>query len=205
MSDLENNILQHVAHPNYRPVKPRVIAKKLGVGEDHLPHFKRTLKRLVKRGLLAYGASHLVLATAATSRGAEQVDGPVAETAAAEADGNGRFSAAEDGSVANVEDGSVAAAEDGSFSDAEDGGSADAIDTADDEPPSGKKGAAKKAPARNRTSAPRPLIMSSACFAGRKRASASCVRRAPSPAPIASSMCSFPPIARATPRAATRC
>ncbi len=65
-SDLENRILLHVGHANYRPVKPRVIAKKIGVGEDQLPQFKRALKQLVKRGLLAFGASHMVLPTVST-------------------------------------------------------------------------------------------------------------------------------------------
>lgn len=61
MADLENRILEFVARPNYQPVKPRVIAKKLGIERDDLPDFKRLLKRLVKAGRLAYGASHLVL------------------------------------------------------------------------------------------------------------------------------------------------
>ncbi|HEY2147847.1 MAG TPA: ribonuclease R, partial [Pirellulales bacterium] len=61
MADLENRILEFVARPNYQPVKPRVIAKKLGIERDDLPDFKRVLKRLVKAGRLAYGASHLVL------------------------------------------------------------------------------------------------------------------------------------------------
>ncbi|HKD35507.1 MAG TPA: ribonuclease R [Pirellulales bacterium] len=64
MADLENQILQFVGRQNYQPVKPRVIAKKLGIGRDDLADFKRMLKRLVKTGRLAYGASHLVLPVA---------------------------------------------------------------------------------------------------------------------------------------------
>jgi ribonuclease R len=61
MSDLETRILDHVNQPNYQPVKPRVIAKKLGIAADAVADFKRVLKRLVKQGRLAYGSSHLVL------------------------------------------------------------------------------------------------------------------------------------------------
>ena len=64
MPDLESRILDHVNQPNYQPVKPRVIAKKLGIAADNLADFKRVLKRLVKQGRLAYGASHLVLPVA---------------------------------------------------------------------------------------------------------------------------------------------
>ncbi|HEV3418119.1 MAG TPA: RNB domain-containing ribonuclease, partial [Pirellulales bacterium] len=71
--DLESKILEHVGQPNYQPVKPRVIAKKLGVGEDREREFKLVLKRLVKAGQLVYGASHLVFPTAGTV--AKAVDG----------------------------------------------------------------------------------------------------------------------------------
>ena len=64
MPELESRILDHVNQPNYQPVKPRVIAKKLGIAADNLADFKRVLKRLVKQGRLAYGASHLVLPVA---------------------------------------------------------------------------------------------------------------------------------------------
>jgi ribonuclease R len=64
MNDLESRILDYVGRPNYQPVKPRVIAKKLGIGEDGVSDFKRVLKRLVKSGRLVYGANHLVLPTA---------------------------------------------------------------------------------------------------------------------------------------------
>src|ERR1700759_1227330 len=53
-------LLNLVAEPNYRPVKPRVLAKKLGVAEDDKTDFKRFIKKLVKRGKLSWGASHLV-------------------------------------------------------------------------------------------------------------------------------------------------
>jgi ribonuclease R len=64
MDDLDNRILEFVGRANYQPVKPRVIAKKLGIDRDHLADFKRVLKAQVKAGRLAYGASHLVLPVA---------------------------------------------------------------------------------------------------------------------------------------------
>ena len=61
-ADLEQSILAIVADPEYKPVKPRGIAKRLGLDEDQTRDLKRAVKRLVKRGQLRYGASHLVLA-----------------------------------------------------------------------------------------------------------------------------------------------
>ena len=45
MSDLEQQILAHVTHANYRPVKPRVIAKKLGFAADDAREVKRAIKQ----------------------------------------------------------------------------------------------------------------------------------------------------------------
>ncbi len=64
-ADLEQSILAIVADPEYKPVKPRGIAKRLGLDEDQTRDLKRAVKRLVKRGQLRYGASHLVLAAGA--------------------------------------------------------------------------------------------------------------------------------------------
>ncbi len=58
--NLEKLLLQHVHHPNYRPVKPRVIAKQLVLSKDETRDLKKALKRLVKTGQLLYGANHLV-------------------------------------------------------------------------------------------------------------------------------------------------
>jgi ribonuclease R len=55
-------ILEHVNNPNYQPVKPAVIAKKLGLTGDAVHELKMTVKRLVKDNQLAYGPSHLVYA-----------------------------------------------------------------------------------------------------------------------------------------------
>jgi ribonuclease R len=57
---IRDAILGHTSHPNYRAVKPKVIAKKLGLQGKDLPRVKKTIKQLVKEGKLAYGPSHLV-------------------------------------------------------------------------------------------------------------------------------------------------
>ncbi len=60
MPDLSATILRHVHSANYRPVKPKVIAKQLGLEQEALPQLKRTIKQLVHEGRLVYGARHLV-------------------------------------------------------------------------------------------------------------------------------------------------
>ncbi len=60
MPNLDDKILSHVNDANYRPVKPKVIAKKLGLTGDDSARLKRTIKKLVKAGKLAYGPQHLV-------------------------------------------------------------------------------------------------------------------------------------------------
>ncbi|WDI42798.1 ribonuclease R [Bremerella sp. P1] len=60
IEEIEAKLLHHVNGPNYQPVKPKVIAKKLGLTEDDRKPFKRALKRLIRKGLVRYGANHLV-------------------------------------------------------------------------------------------------------------------------------------------------
>jgi ribonuclease R len=89
MSDLRENILQHVSGPNYQPVKPAVIAKKLGLTGDDAHEVKRLIKRLVKEKQIAYGPSHLVFAAgkspaqkAAAKKAADQAKAKAAFQAA---------------------------------------------------------------------------------------------------------------------------
>ncbi|QDU98312.1 ribonuclease R [Lignipirellula cremea] len=58
--DLQNQVLQYVLRANYQPVKPRVIAKALGLAPDHRSEVRRSVKRLVKAGLLHWGTNHSV-------------------------------------------------------------------------------------------------------------------------------------------------
>ncbi len=58
--DLEQLVLRHVERPNYRPVKPRVIAKQMELPKDQHADLKKAIKRLAQAGRLTYGKNHLV-------------------------------------------------------------------------------------------------------------------------------------------------
>ncbi len=60
-ASLEQRVLAHVSRENYRPVKPRVIAKQLDISDDDIRELKRAIKQLVKKGRLAWGPKHLVV------------------------------------------------------------------------------------------------------------------------------------------------
>lgn len=60
MQNLREAILRHVNDERYRPVKPKVIAKKLGLENDDISRVKKEVKKLVRENELAYGPSHLV-------------------------------------------------------------------------------------------------------------------------------------------------
>lgn len=70
-SELARAVLEHVNRENYRPVKPKVIAKQLKISEEGLRDLKKTIKILVKNGQLAFGPRHLV------QKGAGEKKGPV--------------------------------------------------------------------------------------------------------------------------------
>lgn len=59
-SDLEQQILAFVGREGYKPVKPRVIAKRLGLDKEAAVELKRTIKRMVRRGQIGYGSNHLI-------------------------------------------------------------------------------------------------------------------------------------------------
>lgn len=81
MSDqLRAAILRHVNDPNYRAVKPKVIAKKLGLEGDDAQRVKKVVKRLVKEGKLAFGSSHLVCSIAPGHPSAEVGNQPKRST-----------------------------------------------------------------------------------------------------------------------------
>ncbi|MBN2294161.1 MAG: hypothetical protein JXM70_17170, partial [Pirellulales bacterium] len=60
---LEQAILDIAGGKNYRPLKPRQIAKRLNVPKDQMPQFKRVIKSMVSQGLLVYGPNHLLEAS----------------------------------------------------------------------------------------------------------------------------------------------
>ena len=57
---LEKLVLELVLSDNYQPLKPKAIAKKLKLLDEER-EVKRTIKRLIKKGRLAYGPKHLVI------------------------------------------------------------------------------------------------------------------------------------------------
>ena len=62
MSSIRSAVLEFVRRPDYQPVKPAVIAKKLGLADDGVRELKKVVKQLVKSGELSWGPSHLVYA-----------------------------------------------------------------------------------------------------------------------------------------------
>ena len=57
---LEQLILDLVLSDSYQPLKPKAIAKKLKLLDEER-EIKRTIKRLIKKGRIAYGPKHLVI------------------------------------------------------------------------------------------------------------------------------------------------
>src|SRR5262249_7770338 len=68
LSELESAVVEFVNRPNYKPVKPRIIAKRLGLDENGAAELKRAVKSLVKAGRIAYGQNHLVLPAATAAK-----------------------------------------------------------------------------------------------------------------------------------------
>jgi ribonuclease R len=58
--ELQKRLIELVKQPGYKPIKPRQIAKQLGISEDDTRELKRVIKQLMKHGQLTYGANHLV-------------------------------------------------------------------------------------------------------------------------------------------------
>jgi len=58
--DLRQRVLALVGQPQYRPAKPKAIARRLHLPEAELPVLKRVIKQLVSQGQLRFGAGHLV-------------------------------------------------------------------------------------------------------------------------------------------------
>src|SRR5689334_22587503 len=59
MHTIENKILNQVNKRDYRPVKPKVLARKLGLSAIY-DDFKRVLRGLVKQGRIEFGNDHAV-------------------------------------------------------------------------------------------------------------------------------------------------
>ncbi len=57
--ELEAAILKYVGRSSYQPIKPKILAKKLGM-EEHVVEVRRAIKKMVKRGQLALGSNNVV-------------------------------------------------------------------------------------------------------------------------------------------------
>ena len=78
---LEERLLAHVHRPQYQPVKPKVIARQLGLHtDDEKRQLKRAIKRLVKRGHLEYGRNHVVFPGTGKVKRAEEAIGTFRRT-----------------------------------------------------------------------------------------------------------------------------
>ncbi len=64
MQHLREEILSIVNHADYKAMKPKLIAKRLGLTGDEAETVRKTVKKMVRDGLLAYGSNHMVLPVA---------------------------------------------------------------------------------------------------------------------------------------------
>jgi ribonuclease R len=74
--DLQSAILDLVNQPNYQPVKPRIIARRLGLPKEEATEVRRAVKRLVRQGRLIYASNHLVHAASTVSASASPITAP---------------------------------------------------------------------------------------------------------------------------------
>lgn len=59
--DLRAAVLSYTSNAIYKPVKPAVIADRLGLVDEAAVELKKVIKKMVKAGELEYGPNHLVL------------------------------------------------------------------------------------------------------------------------------------------------
>src|SRR5690348_9497395 len=57
---MEHKILAALARKNYVPIKPKALARKLGVSDAQYPQFRQALRALVEQGRAQYGKNHTV-------------------------------------------------------------------------------------------------------------------------------------------------
>lgn len=68
MQHLREEILSVVNHADYKAMKPKLIAKRIGLTGDEAETVRKTIKKMVREGLLAYGSNHMVLPAAGTGK-----------------------------------------------------------------------------------------------------------------------------------------
>jgi len=60
MPDFTEQILAAVGRKSYEPLKPKALARKIGVPQKHYGEFRNALRELVKQGRLQFGKNHLI-------------------------------------------------------------------------------------------------------------------------------------------------
>ena len=60
MADLSDQILAHVRKRTYQPLKPKALARKLGVDTPQYDDFKRALRKLLRDKVLEFGKNHTI-------------------------------------------------------------------------------------------------------------------------------------------------
>jgi ribonuclease R len=60
MHDLKERAVAYITAPNYRPVKPRVIARKLGLDREATQGFSKAIRFLAQEGRIRQGPNHVV-------------------------------------------------------------------------------------------------------------------------------------------------
>src|ERR1700682_2254296 len=60
MANLEEQILSALARKSYTPLKPKALARKLGVPAPQYPDFRRALRALLHQGRIEVGKNHTI-------------------------------------------------------------------------------------------------------------------------------------------------
>src|SRR5262249_54401255 len=63
MPELTDQILAYLMRRHYQPLKPKALARKLGVPSPQYPDFRRALRELLRDGRIEVGKNHSVRAT----------------------------------------------------------------------------------------------------------------------------------------------
>ena len=60
MSDFTPTILHELSRRDYQPLKPKALARKLGVPDGRYPEFRKTLKALTQDGRVELGKNNVL-------------------------------------------------------------------------------------------------------------------------------------------------
>lgn len=60
MADLTSRVLHELAQKDYEPLKPKALARKLNIGDDRYPEFRKLLKGLIKDGRIEQGKNNVL-------------------------------------------------------------------------------------------------------------------------------------------------